>query len=56
MKKAVYCKTMGNLRNRIYVKLLKSEKDYLKWTSNPCYMRQSYLTMIYLQYVKAKLY
>ena len=21
---------MGNLRNRIYVKLLKSEKDYLK--------------------------
>ena len=30
MKKAVYCKTMGNLRNRIYVKLLKSEKDYLK--------------------------
>ena len=39
---------MENLRNRIYVKLLKSEKDYLK--------KKSYLTMICLQYVKAKLH
>ena len=55
MNNAVYCKTMENLRNRIYEKLLGSEKDYLKWTSKPSYMPQKYLTMIYLQCVKTKL-
>ena len=42
MKSAVCGKTMENLRNRINVKLLNNKKDYLKWTSNPSYMPQSY--------------
>ena len=32
-----YGKTMENLRNRIDVKLVSNEKDYLKWTSKPSY-------------------
>ena len=31
---------MGNLRNRIDVKLVSNEKDSLKWTSKPSYMLQ----------------
>ena len=31
-------KTMENLRNRIDVKLVNNEKDYLKCTSKPTYM------------------
>ena len=31
-------KTMENLRNRIDVKLVSNEKDYLKWTSKLSYM------------------
>ena len=35
---AIYRKTMENLRNRINVKLVNNEKDYLKCTSKPSYM------------------
>ena len=35
---AIYEETMENLRNRIVVKLVKNEKDYLKSTSKLSYM------------------
>ena len=38
MNNAIYGKTMDNLKNRIDIKLLKNEKDYLKCTSKPSYM------------------
>ena len=38
MNNAVYGKTMENLRNRIDVRLVSNEKDYLKWTSKPNYV------------------
>ena len=38
MNNATYGKTTEDLRNRIYVKLLNNEKDYLKCTSKPSYM------------------
>ena len=38
---AVHDKTMENLRNRIDVKLLSNEKDFLKWTLKPSYMSQN---------------
>ena len=34
MNNAIYGKTMENLRNRINVKLLNNEKDYLKYNQN----------------------
>ena len=40
MNNTVYGKTMKNLRNRIDVKLLNKEKDYLKRASKPSYMPQ----------------
>ena len=33
----MFGKTMANLRNRINVKLVNIEKDYLKYTSKPSY-------------------
>ena len=38
MNNAIYRKIMENLRNRIDVKLVNNEKDYLKCTSKPKYM------------------
>ena len=38
MNNAVYGKTLGNLRNRIDVKLVSNKEDYLKWVSKPSYM------------------
>ena len=38
MNNAAYGKTMENLRNRINVKLVSNNKDYLKWASKPSYM------------------
>ena len=38
MNNAVYSKTMEDLRNRIGVKLVNNENDYLKRTSKPSYM------------------
>ena len=38
MNNAKYGKTMENLRNRINVKLVNNEKDYLKCTPNLSYM------------------
>ena len=40
MNNAVHGKTIENLKNRIDVRLLSNEKDYLKWTSQPNYMSQ----------------
>ena len=40
MDNAVYGKTKENLRNRIGIKPVSNEKDYLKWTSKPSYMSQ----------------
>ena len=37
---AVYGKTMENLRNRIYIRLVSNKNDYLKSTSKPSYMLQ----------------
>ena len=38
MTNAVYRKTMENLRNRIDVKLVNNEKDYLKCILEPSYI------------------
>ena len=35
---AIYGKAMENLRNRIDVKLVNNEKDFLKCTSKPSFM------------------
>ena len=38
MNNAIYGKTMENVRNRIVVKLVNNQKDYLKCISKPSYM------------------
>ena len=41
MNKVVHDKTVENLRNKIDVKLVSNQKDYMKWTSKPSYMSQN---------------
>ena len=41
MNKVVHDKTMENLRNKIDVKLVSNQKDYMKWTAKPSYMSQN---------------
>ena len=53
---AVYGKTMENLRNWIPVRFVNNQKDCLKWASKPSYCHKKYLTVIYSQYIKAKLH
>ena len=55
MNNIAYGKAMENLRNSTDIKLVKNEKDYLKWTSQ-LYVRKKYLSMIQLQYKKVKLH
>ena len=38
MNNAVCERTMEDLRNRIDVKLASNKRNYLKWTSKPCYL------------------
>ena len=38
MNNAVYRKTMENIRNRIDIKPVNNNKDYLIWTSKQSYM------------------
>ena len=41
MNNVVYGKAMEKFRNRIDVKLVSNEKDYMKWATKPSYMSQS---------------
>ena len=45
MNNTVYGKAVENLGNRINVKLVSNEKDYLKCTSKPSYMLLKNLTI-----------
>ena len=40
MNNVVHVKAKENLRNKIDVRLVINEKDYLKWKSKPIYMSQ----------------
>ena len=40
MNNVVYAKTVENLRDRISIRLVSNEKNYLKWMSNSSYMSQ----------------
>ena len=46
MNKAIYGKTMGNLRNRVNVKLVNNKKDYLKCSQRQAVCRTKYMTII----------
>ena len=54
MSKAVCGKTMENLRNRIDVRLVSNEKDYLKWTSKPSFMSQTMFDIDLVTICKSK--
>ena len=38
LNNAVYGKTMGNMRKRIKIRIIKNEKDFLKYASRPTYI------------------
>ena len=40
LNSVVYGKTTENVRNKIYVRLVSKEKNYIKRTSKPSYMSQ----------------
>ena len=42
MNNAVYSKTMEIWRNRIDVRLVSNEEDYLKWASKPSFMSKKF--------------
>ena len=52
---SVYGKTMGNLRKRMNVRLVKNEKYYLKYTSRPTYIGYKNLVTIMLLIMKLNL-
>ena len=54
MNNAIYGKTMENLTNRINVKLVNNEKDYLKCTLKPSYTSHKIFDNNLLRYEKAK--
>ena len=56
MSSAIYWKTKENLRNRIDVKLVNNEKDYLKCTSKPSYMSHKIFDNNLVVIQKANLY
>ena len=60
MDNAIYGQIKENFRNRIDVKLVKNEKDYLKCTSKPSYMSHKIfyytLVVIYKSKLALKLY
>ena len=35
MNNAVYCKTMENIRKRVKIRIVKNDKDFIKYTSKP---------------------
>ena len=53
MSNAMYGKITDNLRIRNDVKLV-SNREYSKWTSKQVICHKKYLTLILLQYLKAK--
>ena len=40
MSNAIYGKIMEKVRIKVYGRLVKNEKDYLKWTPKPSYVAQ----------------
>ena len=55
MNNAVYRKTTENLRNRINVRLIINEKDYLKQTSKPSYMLRKIFENDFVAMPKSKI-
>ena len=41
LNNAVYGKTMGNMRKRIKIRIMKNEKDFIKYPSRPTYINQN---------------
>ena len=54
MNNFVHGKTMESLRNRIDVRFVGNEKDYLKWTLKPSYMSHKLFENVQSQYSKIK--
>ena len=55
MNNAMYGKEMENLRNRIDVELVSTEKDYLKCTSKPSYIAHKIFDNNLVAILKSKL-
>ena len=55
MNNATYGKAIKNLRNRINVKLINNEKDYLKCTSKPSHISQKIFNNNLVSIRKSKL-